>query len=83
MSSPAEKKLEQIGLTQSCDDHDYEMIHELDNRVDTLRRYGQDLTNADCLPSLQYLRRQLKRQEQETLEKRQLHVTEEVHSEIT
>jgi len=78
MSLVAEKQLEQIGMTRGCEHHDYDLVHELDTRLHFLWRCDQYIANADGNAPLQNLWRDLKRQEQQNVEKIKLQITEEV-----
>jgi hypothetical protein len=64
MTLIAEKEYQHIGATRGCEDHDYDLVHELDRRLEALWRYDQYIANADKKPALQDLWRELKRQEQ-------------------
>lgn len=67
MSLAAEKQLEQIGAICACEDHDYEMIHELDARLSLRRRNKFCLDHAEGNSLLHFLFRRLNRREQESL----------------
>ena len=77
MFPTAEKQLEQIGMTRDCEDHDYEMLHELESRWNFLGRHEQRFANQEGNPSLRYLRRLFQREERESLEKIKMHTTEQ------
>jgi hypothetical protein len=78
MSKVAEKQLDQIGMTRGCEHHDYDLIHELDIRLNFLWRCDQYIANAEGNASLQDLWREVKRREQETVQKIKDHIAEEV-----
>ena len=74
----AEKQLEEIGKSCGCDHHDYDLIHELSARLGFLWRCDQYIANASGNASLQNLWRDIKRQEQQNIEKIKKHVAEEI-----
>jgi hypothetical protein len=75
----AEKQLEQNGMTFGCKDHDDEFIYGLVAHLKFLPQSARNAANADCDSTLHCLsRRQLRRQEQEDLEKITQHVAEGV-----
>ena len=78
MSLAAEKQVEQIGKTSGCDHHDYDLVHELDIRLNFLWRCDQYIANADGKSELQSLWRDLKRQEQANVQRIKQHITDEV-----
>lgn len=82
MSLAAEKQLEQIGAICACEDHDYEMIHELDARLSLRRRNGFCLDHAEGNSLLHFLSRQLKRRELDSPGNINQHVTDDVEDEI-
>jgi hypothetical protein len=65
MTLVAEKELEHLGETRGIEDHDHDVIHALSKRLDALWRYDQYVANAEGYPELQKFWRDLKRQEQE------------------
>lgn len=69
MSLVAEKQLEQIGKTAGCEHHDYDLVHELDIRLNFLWRCDQYIANADGKADLQNMWRELKRQEQSNIQR--------------
>ncbi len=78
MTMTAEKQVQQIGTTRGCDDHDYDLIHELDRRLCFLWRCDQYIANAEKSSSLQALWRDLKRQEQDNVKRIKQVITEHV-----
>lgn len=78
MSAVAEKSMQQIGSTRGCDDHDYDLVHELSLRLNFLWRCDQYIANADGNAALQNMWRELKRQEQANVQKIKDCITEEV-----
>lgn len=64
MESSKEAAYAHVGQTRAMEDHDHDMVHELSRRIDCLWRYDQYVANAENLPELQALWRELKAQEQ-------------------
>jgi hypothetical protein len=69
MSMVAERDMEHIGESRGVKNHDHDMIHELSKRLDALWRYDQYIANAAKDEELEELWRDLKRQEQENIER--------------
>jgi len=67
MSLVAERDLEHLGETRGMDNHDHDVIHGLSKRHDALWRYDQYIANADGYPELEKLWRDIKRQDQENV----------------
>lgn len=67
MTLAAEKELEHIGETRGCEDHDYDLVHELSRRLEFLWRCDQYIANAEKKPELQEFWRDIKRQEQKNV----------------
>jgi len=67
MSLVAERDLEHLGETRGMDNHDHDVIHGLSKRLDALWRYDQYIANADGYPELEKLWRDIKRQDQENV----------------
>ena len=63
MTMTAEKQMEHIGESRGSADHDRDLVHELDKRLDALWRYDQYIANADGKSELQSLWRDIKKQE--------------------
>ena len=78
MTLAAEKKLEHIGETCGCPDHDHDLVHELSKRLDALWRYDQYIANAEGKSQLQNLWRDLKRQEIDNIKRVKQMVAEEI-----
>lgn len=69
MRFAAEKEMVHIGETQGAADHDHDMIHELSKRLDALWRMDQYIANAEGQINLQNFWRELKRQEQQNVDR--------------
>jgi hypothetical protein len=69
MAATAEKAVEHLGETKGAPNHDYDMVHELDRRLEALWRYDQYIANADRDNELQGLWRDFKRQEQDNVKR--------------
>jgi len=67
MSLTAEKEYKYIGTTAGAADHDYDLVHELSRRLESLWRSDQCIANADGKSELQAFWRDLKRQEQQNV----------------
>jgi hypothetical protein len=69
MTLVAEKEYQLIGKSKGCEDHDYDLVHELSKRLDALWRYDQYIANADKHPELQKFWREVKQQDQANVKK--------------
>jgi hypothetical protein len=69
MALVAEKEYQFIGKTRGAEDHDFDLIHELDKRLEALWHYDQYIANADGHPNLQEFWRDLKAQEQKNVKR--------------
>lgn len=78
MALTAEKKLEHIGKTCGCADHDHDLIHDLSKRLDALWRYDQYIANAEGKTDLQELWRDLKRQEIDNIKRVKQRISDEI-----
>ena len=78
MPMVAEKDMEHLGETRGMKNHDHDVIHELSKRLDALWRYDQYIANAEGIPELQRLWQDLKRQEQENVNRLKKIVAEHV-----
>lgn len=67
MAIAAEREMEHIGETRGIANHDHDLIHELNKRLDGLWRYDQYIANAENDTELQKLWRDLKQQEQQNV----------------
>ena len=67
MSIVAEKAIEHLGETQGMENHDHDIVHGLSKRLDALWRYDQYIANAEGYPELKKLWQDLKRQDQENV----------------
>lgn len=64
MMISAEKEYAHIGASAGAEDHDRDLVHELNKRLDGLWRYDQYLANADGKRDLQAFWRTLKEQDE-------------------
>lgn len=78
MSMVAEKEMEHIGKSKGAENHDHDMIHELNKRLDALWRYDQYIANAEGDSELQEFWHQLKDQEQENVKRLKEFVAEHI-----
>ena len=78
MTPPGERPYAHIGESRGCADHDRDLIHELDRRLDALWRYDQYLANAEGHAFLEEFWRVLKYQEQENIKQLKELITTEV-----
>ena len=80
MPHASEKEYAHLGETHGCEDHDRDMVHELDRRLDFLWRCDQYIANAENDPDLQTLWRDLKRQEQTNIQRIKVHIGKHVQT---
>jgi tRNA U34 5-carboxymethylaminomethyl modifying enzyme MnmG/GidA len=78
MALAAEKKLEHIGETAGCQDHDHDLVHELSKRLDAVWRYDQYIANADKQPNIKKMWQDVKSQEQVNIKKIKSLIKEEI-----
>lgn len=78
MTLTAEREYQHIGETKGAHDHDFDLISELNRRLEGLWRYDQYIANADGKPQLQDQWRELKRQDKENVERLKQLVAEEI-----
>lgn len=69
-----------VGETQGIENHDHDLLQDLSRRLDALWRYDQYIANADGKPELQQCWRELKRQEQESINRLKELIAEEVRT---
>ncbi len=67
MTLAAEKEISHIGETHVMENHDRDLVHELNKRLDALWRYDQYIANAEDDRSLQDFWRELKRSDQQAV----------------
>lgn len=63
MKLAAEREYVHLGETHGMDDHDRDLVHELNKRLDALWRYDQYIANADRKPEVQEFWRSVKQQD--------------------
>lgn len=80
MTLAAEKELQHVGESKGCADHDHDLVHELGKRLDGLWRYDQYIANAEDNSQLQTLWRDLKKQEQQNVERIKELIAEEIRN---
>ena len=80
MTLAAEKELQHIGETCGCADHDHDLVHDLSKRLDALWRYDQYIANAEGNADLQNLWRELKRQDQQNVERLKDLIRQEINN---
>lgn len=78
MTFAAEKELVHIGESKGCEDHDHDLVHELSKKLDSLWRYDQFIANADGLPTVQALWRDMKSQCKADIERMKQLIAEEI-----
>lgn len=79
MPFAAEKEMEHIGQTKGIADHDHDLIHELNQRLDALWRYDQYIANADWREDLRNFWVEIKEQEQRNVKRLKELIAAEVH----
>jgi protoheme ferro-lyase len=67
MRAAAEKEYRHIGETRGLANHDHDLVHELNKRLDALWRYDQYIANAESKPEIQEFWRSIKQQDQENV----------------
>jgi hypothetical protein len=78
MAITAEKEYRFIGATAGAKDHDYDLLHELTKRLESLWRSDQYIANAEQKPKVQEFWRDLKRQEQQNVKRLKELLCEEI-----
>jgi len=78
MTLAAERELEHIGESKGCENHDHDLVHELSKKLDSLWRYDQYIANADGLPNIQALWRDLKSQCNSDIQRLKQSIAEEI-----
>jgi len=63
METVGEAQAERVGQSPPTKLHDYDLVHELSNRLDALCRYAQCIANAEGDADVQRTWRDLERQE--------------------
>jgi len=67
MALAAQEEMQHIGETKPMADHDYDLVQELDNRAKNVWRCDQYIANAEDKPELREFWRQIKQQDQNTI----------------
>lgn len=78
MTLTAEREYQHIGETAGARDHDYDLVHELNKRLEAIWRYDQYIANAESKPEVQRFWRELKSQEQDNVQRLKMLISEEV-----
>ena len=78
MGFAAEKEMSRIGSTHGMEDHDYDLVHVLDQKLEAVWRYDQYIENADGNPGLQTFWRECKEFDQRCVAR----LKELIHQEI-
>lgn len=60
---------EKVGQSAAIANHDHDMVHELNSRLDAVWRYDQYIANAEGKPELQQLWQELKDQDTKSIER--------------
>lgn len=74
-------KLEHVGETCGCADHDHDLIHDLSKRLDALWRYDQYIANAEGNMELQNFWRKVKKQDVENIKRIKEFIAQEIEKE--
>lgn len=80
MALAAEKELKHIGETSGMADHDHDLVHELNKRLDSLWRYDQYIANAEGKDKIRKYWQDAKAQEEENIDRLRNLIAEEVQS---
>lgn len=78
MAKAAQQEYEHIGETAGAEDHDRDLVHELNKRLDALWRFDQYIANADGKPRLQEFWRDLKGQERRNVDRLKELIAQEI-----
>ena len=78
MSLVAEKEMEHIGETKGIEDHDHDLVHDLNKRLDSLWRYDQYIANAGNKQELQKFWKDMKQQEEQNVSRLKELIAKEV-----
>lgn len=68
MALAAEQQLKHLGESRAIADHDHDLVHELNARVDSVWKYDQYIANSAGKPHLQQFWKQLRDQDQRVAE---------------
>ncbi|MHC4990704.1 MAG: hypothetical protein ACYTGC_06950 [Planctomycetota bacterium] len=63
----ATKPFAKIGATRACQDHDRDLVHELDHKLDAIWRYDQYVANAKGHDDLEKFWKELKKQDEQNV----------------
>jgi hypothetical protein len=70
--------VQHIGETKGIADHDHDMVHELNKRLDALWRYDQYIANAEGQSSVKTFWKKLKEQDTQNVEELRRLIAEHV-----
>ena len=62
-----DQEVQHLGDTRCCRNHDRDLVHELDKRLDAVWRYDQYIANSEDKPNIQNFWRQVKVQDEENI----------------
>lgn len=82
MTLAAEKQMEHVGETQAIANHDHDLIHDLNVRLDAVWRYDQYIANAKEAgkTDVQRFWKSVKKQDQENIDNLRQLIKDEVKS---
>ncbi len=78
MQFAAEREYRHIGETKGLADHDYDLVQELNKRLESLWRYDQYIANAEQKPEHQEFWRGLKEQDHENVNRLKMLIAAEI-----
>ena len=78
MTPTAARPYAHIGESRGCADHDRDLIHERDRRLDALWRYDQYIANAEGHAFLQEFWSELQAQDRENVRRLKELIAEEI-----
>ncbi len=81
MTLAAEQEMQHIGETKAMADHDHDIVHELNKRLDSIWRYDQYIANADADEDLQELWKQCKQEDVKVADKLKRKIAEHIKKE--
>lgn len=78
MTLAAEEQVAQMGATQAMANHDRDLVHELNKRLDAVWRYDQYIANAEGKEELTKFWHAMKQEDQKAIERIKSLLKEEI-----
>jgi hypothetical protein len=73
-----ETNSESLQASQGCEDHDYDVVQDLNHRLDSLWRYDQHIVNAKGHSHIQAYWTQIKKQDEANIKNLKSLINEEI-----